>query len=107
MSLTIYLTNTQPTVVFDMNITHNLTQMASVAGLYEYLWQSDTLNITKAEQLIHPLEKGLNLLKEKPSFFRSYEPPNGWGTYEDLVRFVEEYLEACMEYPNAVIGIAK
>ena len=32
---------------------------------------------------------------------------NGWGMYEHFVPFVEKYLEACKEYPDAVIEVSR
>ena len=35
------------------------------------------------------------LLKEK-EFFKEFNPPNGWGTYEQLVKRTKEYINALM-----------
>jgi hypothetical protein len=40
-----------------------------------------------------------------PDGYRKHNPENGWGTYEILVKFVEDYLDACYAYQDAVIGI--
>jgi hypothetical protein len=34
-------------------------------------------------------------------------PENGWGTYEHLVKFVEEYILACDKYPESTIDISR
>src|SRR3990167_10589793 len=80
--------------VYSANITHNLTGMANEAGIYKHLWRPDEINITKAGQLILPLREGLALLKSDPERFRKYNPDNGWGNYDGLVRFVQKYLGA-------------
>lgn len=74
--------------VFSRNITHNLNGMAGHAGIYGYLWRPDELGITKASQLITPLTTGLELLK-------------------GLVSFVEAYLNACVEYPDADVSVSR
>lgn len=89
--------------VYSANITHNLGPMASGASIYHHLWRPDEIGITKAEQLIFPLTVGLNELKTDPPRFKAMNPENGWGNYELLVNFVEEYLAACEEYPEAHI----
>lgn len=89
------------------NITHNLREMADEAGIYEVLWRHDESNITKAEQLIEPLTKGLQLLKGDPERFKKLNPKNGWGTYEVLVEFVANYLEAAKEYPLADVRVSR
>lgn len=93
--------------VYDVNITHNLGTMADKAGIYEYLWRPDEINVTKAAQLIQPLAKGLSDLEASPEKFKAYNPENGWGDYEGLVRFVRNYLDACTIYPNADIHISR
>jgi len=89
--------------LFWANITHNLTDMADKAGIYESLWHPERINATKAWQIIPILEKGLKELKKKPNYFEQFNSPNGWGTYEHFVPFVEEVLKACKEYPNSSI----
>lgn len=83
------------------NITHNLGAMAKEAGIKDYLWVPDDIGISKASQLIIPLEHGLRRLEGDPEGFRKHNPPNGWGNYEGFVKFVRNYLEACKEYPEA------
>lgn len=93
--------------VFTYNITHNLTTMADKAGIYEALWRPEEIGAVKAKDLITPLSAGLNMLKENSSFFKEFNPNNGWGNYEGLVRFIEEYLNACNEYPESIIGVSR
>jgi len=107
MSLDVYLTAVRPTTVYDANITHNLGAMADEAGIYMHLWHPASVSITKAEQLIEPLRKGLALMKADPARFTKHNSPNGWGTYEHFVPFVEKYLAACIEYPDADVHVSR
>jgi len=116
MSLDVYLmTNApydalegvEPTRVYWRNITHNLNTMAQEAGIYEALWRPDEAGYTTAAQLITPLETGLVLLKSNPVRFRLFNPENGWGSYEGLVDFVEQYLAACRENPDATVEVSR
>jgi len=91
--------------VYAANITHNLARMADKAGLYEYLWRPDELGVTKARELIAPLQAGLIVLGKYPGTFKALNPPNGWGTYEGLIRFVAGYLQACIEWPDATVRV--
>lgn len=93
--------------VFDTNITHNLTSMAEAAGIYEHLWRPENLNITKADELVYPLTKGLKKLKAKPEYYAQFNASNGWGTYERFVPWVEKYLNACIENPEATIYVSR
>lgn len=93
--------------VYSANITHNLNIMADEAGIYKYLWRPEYVGVSKAEQLIEPLESGLKTLKNKPDYFKMFNPENGWGSYEGLVYFVEKYLEACKEFPEAEVSVSR
>lgn len=89
--------------VYSDNITHNLNTMADAAGIYEHLWRPDEIEITKAKELIEPLREGLHKLKLEPEKYKAFNPENGWGSYEGLVKFVEDYLNACYQYPEATV----
>jgi len=93
--------------VYDANITHNLGKMADEAGIYKALWRPEEIGKTKASEIVELLENGLADLKARPEHFEKFNSPNGWGMYEHFVPFVEKYLEACKEYPDAVIEVSR
>ena len=93
--------------VYWANITHNLNKMADEAGIYEALWKPEEINKYKAKDIIEILEKGLSDLKSRPEHFEKFNSPNGWGMYEHFVPFVEDYLNACKEYPDATIEVSR
>ena len=107
MSLDVTLSALRVTEVYEANITHNLGDMAEAAGIYKHLWCPEELNITKAFDLIKPLEEGLSLLKSDPAKFEKFNAQNGWGLYENFVPFIEKYLNACKENPDAEISISR
>jgi len=107
MSLDVYLTETLPTTVFDLNITHNLSPMADAAGIYKHLWRPEEVPATRAEQLIEPLTEGLRRLREDPDRFKEYNPSNGWGDYDGLCGVVERYLAACKKHPDAEVRASR
>jgi len=111
MSLDVWLTERvcEPQTVerYEANITHNLGRMADEAGIYKFLWRPEELGITKAGELIVPLELGLELLKQAPDRFEKFNSPNGWGMYEHFVPFVEKYLEACKAHPESTIHTSR
>ena len=110
-------------LLYSANITHNLGNMADAAGIYEALWRPHRLiegynvseddhqaesefedNVTiLAEDIIEILERGLKDLRKRPKFFQKFDSSNGWGTYERFVPFVENYLNACKEFPKAIV----
>jgi hypothetical protein len=136
MSLDVTLRAVRPTEVFDANITHNLNKMAAEAGIYEALWRPAELDPERAARiraaqdrkdyhgpegayaieseatihardLIQPLRAGLALLKAEPDRFKAFNPENGWGSYDDFVPWVERYLTACEEYPDAEVSVSR
>jgi len=91
--------------LFDANITHNLNKMAEAAGIYMEVWRPEEIGIDRAHQLISPLKKGLRKLKENPGFYRILESANGWGKYDNFVLWLEEYLKACKNNPDAFVKV--
>ena len=89
--------------VYSANITHNLNKMAMAVGMYNHLWRPEEIGITKAKELVIPLWEGLLRLKSDPAHFKMFDSPNGWGLYIHFVPFVENYLKACISYPEAKV----
>jgi len=90
---------------YQSNITHNLWKMAAEAGIYKHLWRPEELGITKAKELIKPIREGLKDMKARPKYYEQFNSPNGWGTYEHFIPWIEKYLTACIEYPDAVVEV--
>ena len=97
----------EPSLIYEANITHNLTIMASAAEIYKHLWRPEEIGIAKARQLIEPLKLALGKLLADPEHFRQLNPSNGWGTYEGLVEFVRGYIAACEDYPDADVSVSR
>lgn len=93
--------------VYSANITHNLNAMADAAGIYKCLWRPEEIGITKASQLIEPLEAGLKLLESDPERFKFYNPSNGWGSYDGFVPWIQRYISACKDHPDADVSVSR
>ena len=107
MSLDVSLQAVRITEVYTANITHNLTRMAKEAGIYEALWRPEEIGVTKASELIVLLRKGLKKLRADPERFKALNPENGWGSYSGFVPWVEKYLAACEENPDAKVEVCR
>lgn len=107
MSLDVYLEEYRPCRIYSDNITHNLGNMARAAGIYECLWRPDEIGIETAKQLIEPLNVGLVKLLANPDKFKKYNSPNGWGTYDNFIVFVQDYISACEKNPNALVRVSR
>lgn len=93
--------------LYEANITHNLNRMADAAGIYEACWRPEEIGVTKAGQLVPLLRAGLEKLKADPEHFRQFNAANGWGLYENFVPWVERYLQACENYPDADVRASR
>jgi hypothetical protein len=93
--------------IFEANITHNLNKMADVAGIYKHLWRPEEIGITRAFQLIEPLQTAIAEMEADPEKFKQYDAPNGWGLYEHFVPWLQKYLRACKETPGAWIAVSR
>lgn len=91
--------------LYSANITHNLGGMAREAGIYNCLWRPEEIEINEAYQLIEPLSKGLQMMKNEPKRFKVFNPLNGWGSYESFLPWIEQYLEACKKHPKAQVRV--
>ncbi len=89
--------------VFMSNITHNLTTMASRAGIYNVVWHPENMNIDKACEIIPILQDGIKMLEANPEYFKQFEPKNKWGTYDNFVPWLKRYLAACIANPEATV----
>ena len=93
--------------LFSQNITHNLNSMADEGGFYEAIWRPDQNGIMKADQLIPILEKAVTDMRSEPERFKQHNAPNGWGLYEDFLPWLEKYLQACKENPEAIVRVSR
>jgi hypothetical protein len=106
MSLDITLTAVRPTCVYDGSLTVNLAAMAKSAGLYHVLWSPKEQGILKAADLVKPLSRGLETLKDDPERFRKFDPSNGWGSYDEFIGFVARLLAVCEQNPDAQVSVS-
>lgn len=101
-------------IYFHINLTHNLTTMAdkckvdpyskciTIHGkeptLYNLLWHpKEALGIVKPTmEYVEGLISCYKKLLEDADYFKKFNPENGWGTYEQLVKRTKEYINALM-----------
>lgn len=94
--------------VWNGNITHNLGPMANYVGLYDILWRPEEHKIYAAGQVSTRLMAGISALVLYEDHLRTnYTPSNGWGSYEGLLDFCLEYLEASLRYPDANVEVSR
>lgn len=107
--------------VYNSNITHNLSLMASKAGIYDALWRPHRLldayividsseeydfektHKVRAKEITPFIENGLMDMIRRPKFYKAFNPENSWGSYKVFIPWIIEYLDALKEYPEALI----
>jgi hypothetical protein len=113
MSLDVDLMVVQPTSVYSGNITHNLGKMAAQVKLangltlYDVLWRPDEHGLEYAKDISELLDEGWNILLSDPYHYMTFNPENGWGTYNNLEKFVYEYRNACWDDPDAKVSVSR
>jgi hypothetical protein len=119
MSLDVDLMVTQPCSVYSNNITHNLGKMASEVKygvewtgegeltLYDVMWRPDEHGFKYARDIADLLDIGWNILLSDPDHFKTFNPENGWGSYDGLVNFVYKYRNACWDNPDAELSVCR
>lgn len=91
--------------VFVASVTHGLAKMAEAVGLYELLWHPERSGIVHARDLIDPLTDGLARLRRDRSRLDPFTPPPRRGNRFVLIDFMESYLVACQDYPQAEVRV--
>lgn len=94
-----------PDLVYHGNITHNMTSMATEAGIYQALWRPEEVSISKTSQLQLMLAEPVLRMIEDPERFKKFDPDNGWGSYEVFLDFLDNLLRACEKWPDAEVSV--
>lgn len=113
MSLDVYLTNDPcPHCVrgddsWSANITHNLGRMAHAAGIYTAVWRPEECGIVTAAEIADVLRPALEDMRARPEYYRQFDAENGWGTYDQFVPWLDEYLHQCEAWPHATVKVRR
>ena len=106
MSLDVYIEESG----YSANITHNLNRMADAVSedFYKAIWRPEELfDNPKAKDIIDIIQCGLVELVLNPGKYKEFNASNGWGKYENFVRFVIEYHEALKESLESPIVVSR
>ena len=112
MSLSIYFLDNNGEDVQQqggLNITHNLNKVVDECSklvgkeYYELIWRPDELfNLPNGKVpvklIINRLPVLINDLIENETELTKHLPSNGWGTFEELVDFLCDYLKDCYKH---------
>lgn len=99
--LTIDTGGPEPATVAEIrNVTYNNGPVLRAAGFPD--WHA--LIEAPASEAAGMLRSVADKLRSDPEQFKAYDPPNGWGGYEDAIDFVEDFAAKCAAHPRATIG---
>lgn len=85
----------------DFNLTYNLSPMLWGAGMPAW---SDMIGLP-AHEAAAIWEAVVDELKRDPDLYRTLNPPNGWGTYEQAVDTLSQAAEDFLRAPKgSVVG---
>ena len=105
MSTRVRLETLKLIYVFSEIIPDNIDEMTKHAGMYDPLFHPQKIGIKRAYQLINPLMKGLDKMKNNPKVYREFQSSITLGAYDELVPWLEKYIAACIESPNTEIRV--
>lgn len=94
-------------ILFESNMTHNMSEMAAELGIFDAVWRPDTVGIVTAIQLIPILESAIAELEEQPEHYKTFNPDNGWGDYDGFLNFLKTYLAGCTTYPDGLVEVSR
>lgn len=95
------------------NITHNLNQMAMhvpimfkgrPTTLYYICWRPEEINASTTDEILPALIDGICYMVHHRFKLMEFNPENGWGTYEGLMKFLLNYKQACEDNPGCTIS---
>lgn len=91
------------------NITHNLTEMAEAAGLYEAMWRPEDIKagVVTGRDVLPLLEDGIAWLVAHKEEAEKLNPENGWGDYDCLLATARAYRDVCRQYPGGRISVGR
>ncbi len=83
-----------------LNITYNLAPMwKDIFPNSIDMCDIDEMTGKNSEKI---LRGALKALIKNPRIFIAMEAPNGWGRYEDFVRYIEKLIELCDKHPDGI-----
>ena len=89
------------------NITHNVNKIAMAVGSYECLWRPEEIGVVYAKDNIENLRRAIGMMYLNYNALEKLNPENGWGSLDVLIEFTKSYLEACVEFPDAIIEVSR
>ena len=85
---------------FEFNSTYNLTPMFDAAG-----FRMRDFNGKTGAEVAPILAAAVAVMESDPAKFRAFDSPNGWGTYDQIMPYLREFLAAVDAHPTAMVDV--
>ena len=104
MSLDISISAKREIIIYDTNVTYNLADMYYKCIDKEKGFKKlDGMNCKEALPIINrAIQDMLNNANE----YRKLNPKNGWGSYEGLLKALQEMRNCCENNPDGIINVS-
>ena len=103
MSLDINITAKRETEIYEANVTYNLADMYyKCIDKDKGFRKLDGMNCKEALPII---EKAIKDMLNNADEYRKLNPKNGWGSYEGLLKVLQEMRSCCESNLDGKIGI--
>ena len=53
------------------------------------------------------LREGLAQMHNRPLYFKQFNSPNGWGTYDNAVKWLSDLVVEFQKYPEGIIEVSR
>lgn len=84
------------------NMTSNVGPMYHAAGGL----QIGDLDKKTAVEVLDKVRPAYAYMLTHPDEMRALEPENGWGTYEDALKFLREIIATCLDHPECFVEVS-
>jgi hypothetical protein len=83
------------------NYTSNMSPAWRAAGVDIAEFDGKT-----AEEFGLALDRAIERIEAAPEEFKKFEPDNGWGSVNTMLRFLKGLSDACREHPWATVRVS-
>ena len=86
---------------------YNASPTFNLSGMFAAAFEggiSATLKGKSAAEAAPLIRAALDKMLADPPAFKALNPPNGWGTYEGAIQFLQEFAQACAEHPLCTVN---
>lgn len=92
-----------------VSVTNSRNYTYNCSPMFRHAFGGDGLHNIDGKTGAHAcplLEAAVSNMRSSPDFYRTMNPPNGWGKYETALKFLENIAADCRDHPKATVRIS-